>query len=174
MASRLRDRKLRLRAAKAADLDVLLALERASFRTDHLSRRSFLRFVVSPRAALIVCERDRWILGYALVLFRSACPVARLYSIAVAPEAAGQGIGTLLLAAAESAARKCGCDRLRLEVHEHNAAALSRYRKSGYRQFGMHFDYYDDHGNALRFEKRLRSSSTGPKDSASPRASIAR
>ena len=174
MAPRPRDRKLRLRAAKAADLDVLLALEQVSFSTDHLSRRSFLRFVTSPLAALIVCERDGRVLGYALVLFRSGSPVARLYSIAVVPEAAGQGIGTLLLAAAERTARKRDCDRLRLEVHEHNAAALRRYRKSGYQQSGMHFDYYDDHGNALRFEKRLRSSSTGSKDSASPRASIAR
>ncbi len=174
MAPRLRDRKPRLRTAKAADLDALLALERAAFRTDHLSRRSFRRFVSSPLAAVIVCERDRWILGYALVLFRSESSVARLYSIAVVREAAGQGIGTLLLTAVERVARRRGCDRLRLEVHEDNAAAISRYRKSGYQQFGMHFDYYDDHGNALRFEKRLRSSSTGSKDSASPRASIAR
>lgn len=130
--------------------------------------------MTSPLAVLIVCERNRNILGYALVLFRSQSLVARLYSIAVAPEAAGQGIGTLLLAAAEKTARQRDCDRLRLEVHEHNAAAITRYRKSGYQEFGMHFDYYDDHGNALRFEKPLRSSSTGSKDSASPRASIAR
>jgi hypothetical protein len=42
-----------------------------------------------------------------------------------------------------------------LEVHETNAAAISRYRKSGYRQFGRHAGYYEDGGDALRFEKRL-------------------
>src|SRR5262249_19153669 len=31
----------------------------------------------------------------------------------------------------------------------------SRYRKSGYREFGRHKRYYEDGGDALRFEKRL-------------------
>jgi [ribosomal protein S18]-alanine N-acetyltransferase len=174
MAVRHPDGRLRLRAARAADVEALVGLEQAAFTTDHLSRRSFLRFATSPLANLIVCERDGRVLGYSLVLFRSSSRVARLYSIAVDPAAAGRGIGTLLLASAERTALRRGCDRLRLEVHEQNAAAISRYRKSGYQQFGMHFRYYDDHGNALRFEKRLRRPSTDSKDSASPRAAIAR
>ena len=44
---------------------------------------------------------------------------------------------------------------MRLEVHETNAAAIARYRKSGYRQFGCHAAYYGDGGDALRFEKPL-------------------
>ena len=44
---------------------------------------------------------------------------------------------------------------MRLEVHEHNTRAIARYEKSGYRLFGRHRDYYDDHGDALRFEKPL-------------------
>ena len=45
--------------------------------------------------------------------------------------------------------------RIRLEVHETNHAAISRYRKSGYSEFGRHARYYEDGGDALRFEKRL-------------------
>ena len=44
---------------------------------------------------------------------------------------------------------------MRLEVHEHNKRAIARYEKSGYRLFGRHRDYYDDRGDALRFEKPL-------------------
>jgi ribosomal protein S18 acetylase RimI-like enzyme len=44
---------------------------------------------------------------------------------------------------------------MRLEVHESNAAAIARYRKSGYRQFGCHAAYYGDGGDALRLEKPL-------------------
>jgi ribosomal protein S18 acetylase RimI-like enzyme len=55
---------------------------------------------------------------------------------------------------------------MRLEVHEHNTRAIARYEKSGYRLFGRHRDYYDDHGDALRFEKPLdaapRSTATAP------------
>ena len=44
---------------------------------------------------------------------------------------------------------------MRLEVHEHNGRAIARYEKSGYRLFGRHRRYYDDRGDALRFEKPL-------------------
>ena len=44
---------------------------------------------------------------------------------------------------------------MRLEVHEHDTRAIARYEKSGYRLFGRHRDYYDDRGDALRFEKPL-------------------
>ena len=44
---------------------------------------------------------------------------------------------------------------MRLEVHHSNRAAIARYRKSGYAEFGRHHDYYEDGADALRFEKRL-------------------
>jgi [ribosomal protein S18]-alanine N-acetyltransferase len=165
---------VRLRPGKPADLDALHALERNAFHTDHLSPRSFRRFLVSRTAVLIVAESAGRLIGYALVLIRAGSKAARLYSIAVAKASAGRGIGPNLLAAAEKASRRRGCTKLRLEVHEHNAAAISRYQKSGYRLFGRHLDYYDDRGNALRFEKRLDASSTVHKDSSSPPASVAR
>ncbi|HWP26919.1 MAG TPA: GNAT family N-acetyltransferase [Xanthobacteraceae bacterium] len=164
---------LRLRPARFADLDDLLALERAAFTTDRLSSRSLRRFIASPTAALIVAE-EAGLAGYALVLFRPRNAVARLYSIAVAPRIAGRGVGALLLAAAEEAARRRGCDRMRLEVHVENAAAINRYRKSGYRQFGCYRHYYDDGGDALRFEKRLAPLSPQCKNFASPALTIAR
>jgi len=146
---------VRLRPAAAADLDALLALEHAAFATDHLSRRSFRRFLASPHASMTVAEHAGKLAGYVLVLFRSTSAVARLYSIAVAAGAAGRGIGPMLLAAAEQSALRRGCARLRLEVHEGNAPAIRRYRKAGYRLFGHHRNYYGDRGNALRFEKQL-------------------
>jgi hypothetical protein len=81
--------------------------------------------------------------------------VARLYSIAVAPHMSGRGVGPMLLRAAEDAALARDCRTIRLEVHETNHAAISRYRKSGYREFGKREKYYEDGGTALRFEKRL-------------------
>jgi ribosomal protein S18 acetylase RimI-like enzyme len=44
---------------------------------------------------------------------------------------------------------------MRLEVHEHNGRAIARYEQSGYRLFGRHRNYYDDRGDALRFDKTL-------------------
>jgi ribosomal protein S18 acetylase RimI-like enzyme len=146
---------VRIRKAEAADLDALDALEHRVFATDHLSRRSLRHFLRSPTAAVIVAEHDGDLAGTAIVLFRPRSPVARLYSIAVAPHKGGRGVGPMLLAAAEAAAVERGCGAIRLEVHETNAAAIARYRKSGYREFGRHARYYEDGGDALRFEKPL-------------------
>ncbi len=146
---------IRLRPGETADLDALVDLENRVFTTDRLSRRGFRRFLASPTAELIVAEHGSALAGYALVLFRPDSSIARLYSVAVAPDAAGKGVGPLLLAAAEAVARKRDCSHLRLEVHEGNARAIARYRKSGYDLFGRHLDYYDDHGHALRFEKKI-------------------
>jgi ribosomal protein S18 acetylase RimI-like enzyme len=146
---------IHLRKAQPADLDALDALEHRVFATDHLSRRSLRHFLGSPTADVMVAEQDGDLAGTAIVLFRPRSSVARLYSIAVAPHMGGRGVGPMLLAAAEAAAVERGCGTIRLEVHETNAAAISRYRKSGYREFGRHGGYYEDGGDALRFEKPL-------------------
>jgi len=93
--------------------------------------------------------------GTAIVLFRPRSAVARLYSIAVAPHMSGKGVASLLLKAVERVARRRDCTTIRLEVHETNHAAIARYRKQGYQEFGRHRRYYDDGGDALRFHKIL-------------------
>jgi ribosomal protein S18 acetylase RimI-like enzyme len=140
-----------------ADLDALRALEQAVFTTDILSRQSFRHFLASSGATLIVAEEGGRLAGYVLVLYPPGSKRARLYSIAVAPHIGRRGVGTVLLAAAEAAARRRGRTAMRLEVHEHNTRAIAHYEKSGYLLFGRHSDYYDDRADALRFEKALVS-----------------
>jgi ribosomal protein S18 acetylase RimI-like enzyme len=147
--------QFRVRPGKLADLAALLELENRSFAADRLSRRSMRHFLASPTAALIVAEAGGELSGYVLVLFPPRAAIARLYSIAVAPQMMGRGLGPLLMAAAERAAVRHGRHAMRLEVHDHNTRAIARYEKSGYRLFGRHRDYYDDYGDALRFEKPL-------------------
>jgi ribosomal protein S18 acetylase RimI-like enzyme len=159
---------VRVRAAAPADLDALIELEHRVFATDRLSRRSLRRFLASPTALVLIADHgdpDPHLAGTAIVLFRPRSTVARLYSIAVAPHMGGRGVATQLLAAAEAAALSRGCLAMRLEVHETNHAAIGRYRKSGYREFGRHHRYYENGGDALRFEKPLV-----PKTSALKRA----
>ena len=152
---------LKLRRGRMSDIDALVAIEEAVFTTDILSRRSFRRFVAAQNANAIIAEAGGKIAGYALVLYPPRSHLARLYSIAVAPHCAGLGVGPLLLAAAEKAAKRKGRRAMRLEVHELNSRAIGRYEKSGYRQFGRRRDYYDDHGDALRFEKKLTAEQRG-------------
>ncbi len=146
---------VRVRNAGRGDIDSLIELEHRVFATDRLSRRSLQRFLRSKTAQVIVADEGGRLAGAAVVLFRPRSSVARLYSIAVAPHLGGRGLGAMLLDAAEDAALARDCRSIRLEVHQTNHAAIARYRKSGYREFGRHKRYYDDGGDALRFEKRL-------------------
>jgi ribosomal protein S18 acetylase RimI-like enzyme len=146
---------VKLRRGRRSDIDGLVALEQAVFAYDLLSRRSFRHFLTAPGATLLIAEDGSTLAGYVLVLYPPRSRHARLYSIAVAPHLGRHGIGTRLLAAGEQAAWRRGRRSMRLEVHERNTRAVSRYEKSGYRLFGRLRRYYDDHADALRFEKPL-------------------
>jgi [ribosomal protein S18]-alanine N-acetyltransferase len=144
-----------IRPGRLADLDHLWELENRVFATDRMSRRSLRRVLASPSAAVLVAETDAAVAGVAVVLVRANSRIARFYSLAVAPEHAGRGIGSALTAAAETAARSRGCEWLRAEMDEKNNAAIKNIRKAGYREFGRRQEYYQDGGHALRFEKQL-------------------
>src|SRR5207237_7868732 len=136
-------------------LDALVALERAVFLTDILSRRSFRRFLTASSATLLVAEIAGQLAGYVLVLYPPHSKLARLYSIAVAPHLGRRGLGPLLLAAGEQTARRRGRRVMRLEVRGRNRRGLARYKQTGYRLFGRHRACYHDRAGALRLAQAL-------------------
>ena len=144
-----------LRPARAEDLDQLLVLENRCFELDRLSRRSFRHFLSSDTASCLVAERDGDLLGYVLVLFHGRTALARLYSMAVAPEHRAQGLGRVLLDAAEAVALDGGAAIMRLEVHPANFAAIALYRRAGYLEFGIYRGFYEDDSDALRMQHVL-------------------
>jgi ribosomal protein S18 acetylase RimI-like enzyme len=144
-----------IRAARAEDLDRLLTLENRCFEHDRLSRRSFRHFLSSDTASCLVAERDGELLGYVLVLFHGRTALARLYSMAVAPEHRSRGLGRVLLDAAEAVALDGGAAIMRLEVHPANFAAIALYRRAGYLEFGIYRGFYEDDSDALRMQHVL-------------------
>lgn len=145
----------RIRPALRADVPRLAELERRCFSTDRLSPRSLQRMAGSETASLLVAEDGDRLLGYSLMLFHRGTSLARLYSIALAPEARGLGIAEALLRSGEEIAVERGKVFVRLEVNTANHAAIRLYEKLGYRRFGVYHDYYEDHSDALRMEKRV-------------------
>ncbi|MEP6939294.1 MAG: GNAT family N-acetyltransferase [Rudaea sp.] len=144
-----------IRPAGSGDLDALLALEYSSFTTDHLSARQYRQHLHSATAAVLVAVDASGLLGKAIVFFRRHGDIARLYSIAVAQRARGRGVAKALLEAAERAARRRGCGRIRLEVRQDNVAAIGLYERLGYRRFAARAAYYEDGADAWRYEKAL-------------------
>jgi ribosomal protein S18 acetylase RimI-like enzyme len=159
-SARATPRPATIRPATSEDVAAILAIEHDAFAGDRLSPRSLRRLIKSPSAAVLVAERNGAPAGYALVLFRRGTFVGRLYSLAVAEEFAGRGIGSRLLAAAEQEALARDCLFMRLEVRAKNRRAAALYERSGYRQIGNIPDYYQDGATALRFEKWLASTAS--------------
>ena len=146
-----------IRAAQPADIDALLAIENAAFESDRIERRAFRHAIRSPTMICLVASNDAEVVGYGIVERRRGSTAARLTSIAVAPKAAGAGLGQRLLAALEKEALAAGARRMRLEVHADNAAARKLYETRGYRLVATLEDYYEDGGAAQRYEKALAS-----------------
>lgn len=146
-----------IRKANAQDLDALLQLEQSSFTSDLLSRRRMLHWIKAENGILLVAaSSDNALLGYCLGILRRNSSTARLYSLATAAAARGQGIGSMLIQHAEIEARTQGCTVLRLEVAESNAGALALYAKLGYVQFDFVPGFYEDGQNAVRMQKNLK------------------
>jgi ribosomal protein S18 acetylase RimI-like enzyme len=145
-----------IRKAVTADLDDLVRLEEACFDSDRLSRRSFRKLLGSHTADCAVALLGNRVVGYALLLFRAGTGLARLYSIAVAPDLRGTGVGQALFGWAEQIAFERDRVLLRLEVRDDNEPAIRLYERLGYRRIGRYLSYYQDKTDALRFEKWLR------------------
>jgi len=145
-----------IRPATLADLDALVDLEKACFANDRFSRRSFRYLLSKAHASTLVAETGQDIIGYVMLLYHQGTSLARLYSLAVAAQARGQGLGRRLLEAAEEQALEQGCAYLRLEVRADNAAAQKLYASMAYQPLQVLRHYYEDAADGLRFEKRLQ------------------
>ncbi|WP_412535405.1 peptidase C39 family protein [Pseudobacteriovorax antillogorgiicola] len=150
-----------IRIAEEKDLAGLLEIEETAFIGDRMSRRSFRHHIRSEHSDLVLVENVSKeempkVLAYGLTFRHRGTRLARLYSIAVHPQARGLGLATDLLDHLENLAAAAGWLYMRLEVAKNNPKAIQLYEKSGYRVFGEYSDYYEDHSDALRMQKRIR------------------
>lgn len=146
---------MQIRRTRAADLDVLAAIEGTVFPSDRMSRRSFRRSISSPTMTMLTAVSEGKPVGYALVHRRRGSRIAHLASIAVGPEKAGHGVGGKLLGRVEVDAARHGAACIRLEVRSDNSVARHLYELAGYCVIATLDDYYEDGTSAIRYEKLL-------------------
>ncbi len=151
----------KIRPAGGADIEALLKLEAGFPEPDRFDRRTWRRLLAGRSIIIVREETDEGLCGSAVLLFRRNSQVARLYSITVAEQARGRGIGRALLEACESAAKARGCRFIRLEVRQSNSSAIRLYQTGGYRVIGALESYYPDGEAALRMEKSLNAPFNG-------------
>lgn len=143
-----------VRLASLTDLKDLTELENRCFQFDRISSRSFRYFLTKSQAEIWVVGQP--VVAYGLVLFHSGTSLARIYSLAVAPEQRGQGLARTLMEALETSACEHQALFIRLEVADDNIGALKLYRSLGYDPIRRLHHYYEDGHDGIRLEKRLQ------------------
>jgi ribosomal protein S18 acetylase RimI-like enzyme len=143
------------RKARLKDIPRLQVIENACFDGDRLSRRSFQWLIKNGHSELVCVEFKGTVAGYGLLFYRRGTTLARLYSFAVHPDFQGKGIARELLNKLEAMAREAKKSALRLEVRADNEPAIRLYESLNYKRFKVKLDYYEDHSQALCYEKRL-------------------
>jgi len=149
-----------IRVATAGDVPAVAELERLLFGADAWNAAQVLDEVAGPhRHAWVAAARGpsvgvgpemnvrTLISGYCLTL--TVGEVADLQRIAVHPEQQRTGLARRLLAAATTAAREDGAERMLLEVSAENATALAFYAATGFAEIDRRARYYKDGSDAV-------------------------
>ncbi len=144
------------RLATINDLEPLVDIEQACFEQDRLSKRSMRRWIKSEHGLLLVVAHEQQLVGYGLVWCHKGTRLARLYSLAVINQWRGHGLARNILFKLEQLASDQGRLYMRLEVEKTNHAAIRLYENVGYRIFGEHLNYYENHSDALRMQKKIK------------------
>jgi len=148
-----------IREAQFSDAHALTHLENRCFDGDQLGLRSFQRLIKQPSAHVYVIEtaETQELAGYALMLTRKNSYWHRLYSIAIAPEFRGQGVGKKLFAHIFNAAQHARCKGIRLEVKQSNRAAIELYHAFGFEIVDVLPMYYEDGSDGYRMQHSFSS-----------------
>ena len=149
-----------VRRGDAADLDEVVALERATEFAPHWPRDSYAKLFAigepdelgEAQRALFVARTNGRLVGFAVVLLEPRMPgcgcadeerTAEVESIAVTSAVRRAGVGKALVGALVDWSRSEGATELVLEVRE-SSAAVQFYRALGFDQTGRRRAYYRD------------------------------
>jgi RimJ/RimL family protein N-acetyltransferase len=135
-------------------------ISEGEWRSVRDERRQLAAARRSRDVAVIVAENDGEIVGRLSIVrdLHPACAHVADLGLMVAREHRREGVGTALLAAAESWARDVGVRKLELSVFPHNAPALALYRRCGFREEGLraaHFRRGDRYVDSILMAKDL-------------------
>jgi ribosomal protein S18 acetylase RimI-like enzyme len=125
-----------LRRADAADVAAVDALQHAAYARN----RAIMGLEPLPLTvdyATIVADYDVWLLeqGDALegvLILKTRADDLLIWSVAVAPQVQGRGIGNRLLAIAEARARELGRGKVRLYTGEKLTGNIAWYERRGF------------------------------------------
>jgi ribosomal-protein-alanine N-acetyltransferase len=138
------------------DIEPVMVIENELFGDEAWSDAMFWSELAQRDTRLyLVEETDGAVTAYA-GLCTYAPHEAYIQTIAVAPNAQRQGIGTALLKVLLDETRNRGVDHLDLEVRADNAAARRLYERHGFAEIAVRRNYYQPSGaDAIVMRKDL-------------------
>ena len=147
---------VRIRTAGEADLDAIMALERAAFPASAWEPATMRAEIASEWGRYILAVDDEGrALGYAGL--RAVGVEGDVQTIAVADDARGRGIGRALLTELLVEAERRGVRELFLEVRADNDVARGLYASAGFVEIGVRPRYYQPEDVDAVVMKRTRS-----------------
>ena len=145
----------RLEPVRWWDLPELAALERLLFADDAWTEATWWGELAQSGSRRYLLERDPAsgaVRGYAGVAVNGAD--ADIMTVAVAPEAQGQGLGGRLVQALIDAAADAGATQLLLEVRADNLSAQRLYARTGFERIAVRRGYYSGGVDAWILRRR--------------------
>jgi [ribosomal protein S18]-alanine N-acetyltransferase len=128
------------------DIEPVMVLERELFGDEAWSDAMFWSELAQRDTRWYLVAEDRG----ALTAYGGLCAYgpteAYIQTLAVAPSAQRQGLGTALLLSLLDEARRRGAARVDLEVRADNAAAQRLYERHGFTEIARRHEYYQPSG----------------------------
>ncbi len=143
-----------IRRMTEKDLDEILAIEQASYKTPW-SRRAFESEINARHAFPLILGRpdSSSVLGY--VCYWLTLDECHILNVAIHPRFRRMGLASQLIDHLLEICQREGVLRYFLEVRVSNEGAISLYRKYGFKVCGVRRRYYGDTGeDALIMQRR--------------------
>ena len=132
-----------VRAAEAADIPCLTAMEEAVFSPSPWGEREIRAHIAGAGAiTLLLYSSAGEAVGYAFGI--ALPPEGELYRIAILPDCRRGGLGRDLLTHFLDLLSGRGCTECFLEVRAQNAPARALYAACGFAEVGIRKNYYKD------------------------------
>ncbi|MFM2483038.1 GNAT family N-acetyltransferase [Celerinatantimonas sp. YJH-8] len=135
---------IRIRPAHDDDVASLLLIEQRCFTSDRIERRQMYYLLRRAKASFWVAEQGCDILGYVVVLRPKLPRRARIYSLAVLPEAQRQGVASTLLHHVLDEVEAASYQAIGLEVRCSALRVQALYQRFGFRWTHLIRNYYGD------------------------------
>jgi ribosomal-protein-alanine acetyltransferase len=136
--------ELTVEDASVRHLHKLHEIEKKCFGKEAFTKRQIAHLLTDYNSLSLVAIVNSEIVGFitGAICFNRRALNGHILTIDVTPTFRRRGVGQRLLQEIERIFIERGAETCHLEVREDNVAAISLYRKSGYREIGRLENYY--------------------------------